>query len=43
MSLLRKVPLGLGINVHIFEHLKKNVEKLSPMDRYCTIMFDEIA
>lgn len=43
MSLLRKVPLGPGINGHIFEHLKKIVEKLSPMDRYCTIMFDEMA
>lgn len=40
MSLLHKVPLGPGINA---QHLKQIVELLNPMDRYCTIMFDEMA
>lgn len=43
MCLLRKVPFGPGINYHIIEHLKKIVDRLSPMDRYCTLMFDEMS
>lgn len=43
MSLLRKVPFGPGINNHIIEHLKQIVDKLIPMDRYCVLMFDEMA
>jgi len=43
MGLLHKVLFGPGINAHIIEHLKIIVELLNPMDRYCTIMFDEMA
>lgn len=40
MCLLRKVPFGPGINNHIIEHLKQIVSHMSPMDRYCSPMFD---
>lgn len=42
MCLLRKVPFGSGINDHIIEHLKSIVSHMSLMDRYCSLMFDEM-
>lgn len=42
-SMLHHIPFETGINMHIFEQLKSTVIKLKPMDRYCTIVFDEIA
>jgi hypothetical protein len=32
-----------GINQSIFSHLKDRVSKLKSIDRYCVLMFDEIA
>lgn len=42
ISLLHKVPFGPGINAYIIEPLKKIVKLLNPINRYCTIMFDEM-
>lgn len=44
LDLLRKIPFEPGINHHIFENLKKHVNKIkNKLDRYCTIIFDEIS
>uniref|UniRef100_A0A1Y1NHP2 THAP-type domain-containing protein n=1 Tax=Photinus pyralis TaxID=7054 RepID=A0A1Y1NHP2_PHOPY len=43
LNLLHKVPFKAGVNVHIFDHLKLTAEKMDPRNRYCIIIFDEIA
>jgi len=43
LDILKKIPFEAGINNHIFEHLKLAVKKLKKLDRYCSIVFDEIA
>jgi len=43
LDILKKIPFEAGINDHIFEHLKLAVKKLKKLDRYCSIVFDEIA
>jgi len=43
LDVLKKVPFEAGINEHIFEHLKTSAKKLKKLDRYCSIVFDEIA
>lgn len=42
-KLLEKIPLKCGLNPCIMENLKKRVEKLHPLDRYCTLIFDEMS
>jgi hypothetical protein len=42
-TLLRNVPLAPDINEHIFEQLQKTVGKLNVRDKYCVLMFDEVA
>ncbi|XP_063226617.1 uncharacterized protein LOC134533179 isoform X1 [Bacillus rossius redtenbacheri] len=32
-----------GVNVHVMEQLKKAVARLTPKDRYCTLVFDELS
>lgn len=44
LEVLKKIPFEAGINKHIFEHLKTTVKKIKHrLDRYCSIIFDEIA
>lgn len=44
MNLLKKIPFQPGINKKIFEHLKITVQRIkNPLDKYCTILFDEIS
>ncbi|KAJ8974025.1 hypothetical protein NQ317_016579 [Molorchus minor] len=43
IRLLQKIPFETGINNSIMQLLKNSVNKMEPRDRYCTIMFDEIA
>ena len=42
-SMLNKIPFGTGINKHIFDHLKSSVSKMSAINRYCVLLFDEIS
>lgn len=42
-KLLQRIPFLCGINKRIFENLKQSVSKLNPLDRYCTVIFDEIS
>jgi hypothetical protein len=42
-NLLNKVPFRPGINIHILNTLKKQVEKLPEIDRTCALLFDEIS
>lgn len=41
-NLLGTVPFNAGINYAIFEQLKEAVKKIKDLDKYCTIIFDEI-
>lgn len=41
-NLLGTVPFNAGINSAIFEQLKETVQKIKDLDKYCTIIFDEI-
>jgi len=44
MDMLKKIPFQTGINQRIFENLKNAVKKIkNKLDRYCTVIFDEIA
>lgn len=44
LDMLKKIPFHTGINKRIFENLKNAVKKIrNKLDRYCTIIFDEIA
>lgn len=44
VNLLKKIPFDTGINQRIFENLKKIVQKIkNRLDRYCTVIFDEIS
>jgi hypothetical protein len=43
MSLLRRIPIKTGINKVIFNNLKTNVEYLAPRDRFCVLIFDDMA
>jgi hypothetical protein len=42
-NFLNKVPFRPGINIHILNTLKKQVEKLPEIDRTCALLFDEIS
>jgi len=42
-NLLQKVPFNTGINNHIINNLKHQAQKLNTLDRYCTLLFDEMA
>lgn len=41
-NLLGSVPFNAGINYAIFEQLKDTVDNIKDLDKYCTIIFDEI-
>lgn len=43
VSLLNQMPFNTGLNPQITESLKRAVEKMEPLDRYCCLMFDEMA
>jgi len=44
LDLLQKIPFEAGINQEIVEHLKLAVQKIkNKCDRYCSVIFDEIA
>lgn len=42
IKLLKKIPLHCGINQPIINVLKTTVEKMSPQDRCCILMYDEM-
>lgn len=42
MQMLNQIPFSVGINTAIIKSLEKSVEKLSHLDRYCALMFDEM-
>jgi len=42
-TLLNKVPFHPGINVHIIENLKHQVNRLKKIDKSCVLLFDEMA
>ncbi|XP_072155525.1 uncharacterized protein [Bemisia tabaci] len=42
-SVLSKVPFSPGICQPVLDALKKSVAAMNPLDRYCTLMFDEIS
>ncbi|XP_050515515.1 uncharacterized protein LOC126890548 [Diabrotica virgifera virgifera] len=41
-NLLNKIKLNPGINEIMFEMLQKSVHKMTPRDRHCVLMFDEM-
>lgn len=43
IALLNHIPFGCGINKHVFHHLKTRVAKLKEIDKYCSLIFDEIS
>lgn len=43
INLLRRVPFHTGINESILKLIKAAVDSMAPKDRYCQIMFDEMA
>jgi len=43
LTLLKNVPFTPGINPHIIQHLKNQVENLKPLERKCSLLFDEMA
>lgn len=43
MTLLKNIPFLPGINSHIIQHIKSQVEILSPLERKCSVLFDEMA
>jgi hypothetical protein len=40
--MLNKIPFYCGVNQSIFEHLKKRVDKMSNINKFC-ILFDEVS
>lgn len=38
-----KIPYDIGINKNIVAVLKEAISKLDPLDRYCVLLFDELA
>lgn len=40
---LSYIPLEVGVNPQIFEHLKRTVQRLPAEKRLCTLIFDEVA
>lgn len=42
-GLLNKVPFNCGINHAIMKCFKSSVSKMDVMDRYCTLVFDEMS
>lgn len=42
ISILNKVPFHAGINVAIMNNLKFAVDKMEPLNRYCSLLFDEM-
>ncbi|KAJ8897452.1 hypothetical protein PR048_002798 [Dryococelus australis] len=43
MKLLQKIPFSPGLNQQLFDNLKHSVSKLPKSDRYCCLLFDEMA
>lgn len=41
--LLSKVPFDTGINKSLLQKLKIKIDDMHPLDRYCTLVFDEIS
>jgi len=41
-GLLQKVTFNTGINNHIINNLRHQAENLNILDRYCTLLFDEM-
>lgn len=41
--LLHNFPFEAGINVALINRLKKQAKKMQPLNRYCTLIFDEMA
>jgi hypothetical protein len=42
-SLLNTVRFRTGINPHVFDALRLSVQKMSEIDRYCCLLFDEMS
>lgn len=42
-KMLNKIPLRPGINKHLFETMKKTVQKMKSVDRHAVLLFDEVA
>jgi hypothetical protein len=42
-AFLNKLPLNAGINDAVFAHIKTRVNKMKNLEKYCVLMFDEIA
>lgn len=42
-NLLSNLPINTGINPILMKVLKSNVEKLSPSQKYCSLLFDEMS
>jgi hypothetical protein len=42
-TMLNKIPFYCGVNQSIFEHLKKRVDKMSNINKFCILMFDEVS
>lgn len=43
LKLLQQLHLDCGVNDVLFNSLKKSVQKLRTVDRYCVLMFDEMS
>ncbi|KAI4461488.1 thap-type zinc finger [Holotrichia oblita] len=43
MSVLKKIKFGCGINQVLFNHIKESIKNLQSQEKYCTLMFDEMA
>jgi hypothetical protein len=42
-SLLNTVHFRTGLNTHVFDALRHSVQKMSEIDRYCCLLFDEMS
>jgi hypothetical protein len=42
-TMLNKIPFYCGVHQSIFEHLKKRVDKMSNINKFCMLMFDEVS
>lgn len=43
ICLLSKIPFDTGINKSLLQKLKIKIDDMHPLDRYCTLVFDEIS
>ena len=42
-GVLSKIPSDTGINESVIENLKRNVRNMTRLDRYCSLLFDEVS